>query len=160
MRRRSLLKAGATLPVLAALPVLPTLSLAAGDAGSPLIYLSPLQSDGSLSRCQAEVWFIGDQGNYYVVTAADAWRAKAIAQGLTQTQVWVGDVGAWQSADGKWRDLPSAMTQASLEADAVAHARLLTIFGRKYADEWGTWGPRFSDGLVDGSRVMLKYSPA
>ena len=160
MRRRSLLKVSATLPMLAVLPMLPVPTLAAGDAGSPLLYLSPLQSNGTLSKCQAEVWFVAHESNYYVVTAADAWRAKAITRGLTQAQVWVGDVGAWGSADGKWRDLPTVMTQASLEGDAPMHDRLLTIFGRKYADEWGTWGPRFKQGLVDGSRVMLKYSPA
>ena len=149
--RRTLVK---TVPALGLLPL-----VAKAAKESELIYLSPVKSDGNLSSCQAEIWFIGDGEDFYVVTANDAWRAEAIGRGLTQAKVWVGDVGQWKSSRGKYKELPSVMTTASVVNDPVEHARLLTAMGDKYAREWGTWGPRFKRGLADGSRVMLRYSP-
>ncbi len=153
-RREFLIGTGAT----ALLAGASGLALAA-EKESEWIYLSPFKSDGSLSRCQAEVWFVGDEGNFYVVTAADAWRAEAPRRGLTRTQVWVGMAGMWQRSDGAYLKLPSLQAQASLVGNAGEHARLLTRFGDKYSGEWGTWGPRFRNGLADGSRVMLRYQP-
>ncbi len=154
MQRRNFLTYAATLPVVAMLPTL------ARAEDSPLIYLSPVKSDGALSACQAEVWFVADGKDFCVVTADDAWRSRAVQQGLTQAKVWIGDVGPWNNADGKWHNLPSVMTNVAVERDGAQHSRLLEIFGRKYSAEWGTWGPRFKKGLADGSRVMLRYSPA
>ena len=34
---------------------------------------------------------------------------------------------------------------------------VLQRLGKKYADEWATWGPRFRNGLASGQRVMLRY---
>lgn len=130
------------------------------DAESPLIYISPLKSDGTVSRCQAEVWFLGDAGHHYVVTDKDAWRAEAVRKGLTSAQIWVGDVGRWQRSGGKYKELPSHQASVTFETDAAEHTRLLEGFGQKYANEWGSWGPRFKNGLADGSRVMLKYTKA
>ena len=90
----------------------------------------------------------------------NAWRARAIGRGLAKSQVWVGDVGQWQRSDGKYKNLPSLVANGSQVDDALEHVRVLEIFGGKYADEWGTWGPRFRNGLADGSRVLLKYQPA
>ena len=154
MQRRSVLKAALATPLLA------SIAQPAWAQESDLIYLSPIKSDGGLSSCQAEIWYVFDGSDYYVVTGAGAWRARAITKGLTQAQIWVGNVGRWQQADEKWLQLPSFMASASIAEDPATHERLLTIFGRKYADEWGSWGPRFKKGLADGSRVMLKYSPA
>ena len=95
----------------------------------------------------------------YVVTASDAWRAKAVQKGLTRTQVWVGDVGQWQGANGRYKDLPGHIASASIVDDEQTHARLLEIFGNKYSREWGSWGPRFKRGLANGSRVCLRYTP-
>ena len=155
MERRTFLKTGGLLLAGAALP-----GALQAAAESHLIYLSPLKSNGQLSRCQAEVWFVQDGADMYVVTANNAWRARAIAQGLQQTQVWVGDVGQWQSSDGRYKNLPNMTASGEQIDDVQTHARLLDIFGRKYADEWGSWGPRFKRGLADGSRVLLRYSPA
>ena len=159
--RRTLLKTSAAA---AALPLLPAIGRAepswreAAEA-SPLIYLTPIQSNGAESRCQAEIWFASVGGAMYVVTAADAWRAEAIRQGLTGARIWVGDVGSWHGADGKWKALPSLSATASIETDAAVQGQVLEAMGGKYSDEWGTWGPRFRNGLADGSRVMLKYAP-
>lgn len=131
---------------------------AAADT-SQLIYITPIKRDGGESRCQAEVWFLRYEDGLYVVTAADAWRARAVQAGLTRAKVWVGDVGVW-SRNEEYRELPAVMAQATLVADATTHAAVLAKFGGKYTDEWDSWGPRFKDGLADGSRVLIRYQVA
>ena len=160
--RRTLLKTSAA--AAAALPLLPAIGRAepswrdAAEA-SPLIYLTPIQSSGAESRCQAEIWFASVGGAMYVVTGAEAWRAEAVRQGLSGARIWVGDVGPWRGADGKYKALPAVDARASLETDAAVHGQVLEAMGAKYSDGWDTWGPRFRNGLADGSRVMLKYEP-
>ena len=123
---------------------------------SALIYLTPLQTSGRESSCQGEVWFVREGDVLYVVTQASAWRAEAVRRGLTSTRIWIGDVGVWKN-NPEYRDLPHVMATASLIADPGMHARVLERFGAKYAREWGQWGPRFKNGLAEGSRVMLGY---
>ncbi len=125
---------------------------------SDLIYLTPLQTNGRESRCQAEVWFVRERDDLYVITAADAWRARAARKGLSQTRIWVGDVGEWDDS-ARYKALPEVMASASLVSDEQAHARVLGIFGEKYPVQWLVWGPRFRKGLADGSRVLLRYRP-
>ncbi len=134
-------------------------SLAQSLEDSDLIYISPMRSDGSLSACQAEIWFQSMEGSMYVVTGADAWRARAPQLGLTAARVWVGDVGEWDKSDGAYLRLPSIETQCSVVSDQAEHARVLDRMGSKYRMAWVVWGPRFRNGLADGSRVMLKYTP-
>jgi len=155
MKRRSFVRNSSLLLAGAALPW-----TAHGESESHLIYISPFKSDGALSRCQAEVWYVQDGADMYVVTASNAWRARAISRGLQRTQVWVGDVGQWQRSGGRYKNLPALQASGSRIDDAVEQVRLLEKFGAKYSDEWGTWGPRFRNGLADGSRVMLRYQPA
>jgi len=125
---------------------------------SPLIYVSPLRSDGTLSRCQAEVWFYGQGTTAFVVTAAEAWRARAVARGLDRARVWVGDVGVWRRSDGAYRGLPHFDAVVGTIDDPALHRELLPRFGEKYADSgWRRWDDRWRQGLADGSRVMLQY---
>lgn len=157
--RRALLKSAA------AATLLPVVARAQSDwrqaaAESPLIYLTPLQSSGAESRCQAEIWFASVAGSFYVVTDADAWRSQAIGKGLTKARIWVGDVGMWKDSDGAYKNLPMVDASAGMETDAEVQGQVLEVMGRKYPDGWGTWGPRFRNGLADGSRVMLRYNPA
>lgn len=133
--------------------------LQAGLEESDLIYLTPIRSDGKDSRCQAEVWFVHHDSDLYVVTAENAWRARAIDQGLTRTRIWVGDVGQWGDSDGRYRELPRIEAVASRIQDAEAQKAVLDAMGGKYRLEWFVWGPRFRNGLADGSRVMLRYQP-
>ncbi len=127
---------------------------------SDLIYLTPIRTDGSESRCQAEVWFVPDEGNLLVVTDSNTWRARAPRLGLDRARVWVGDLGLWGDTDGKYRSLPQLETVVSHERDAFVQARVLDSFGEKYPVQWVVWGPRWRAGLADGSRVMLRYQPA
>jgi hypothetical protein len=132
-------------------------ALQAALSASPLVYVSPLRRDGSESSCHGEVWFVAEGGDVLVVTAAERWKAKAIADGRERARLWVGDFGVWTRADGAWKKAPSFDATASFEKDAAARERALQAFGKKYPDEWDKWGPRFRDGLADGSRVLIRY---
>jgi len=161
LNRRQLLIHGAALLLGA-----PALARAAGGGNpavlaalekSPLIYLTPLRKDGAESSCQAEVWFVPHEGDVYVSTATGAWRAVAVTRGLARARIWIGEFGVWKRAKEAYRAAPTAVVEGSLETDAAVQARVLELFGRKYAAEWDKWGPRFRDGLADGSRVLLRY---
>jgi hypothetical protein len=128
-------------------------------AESDLIYVTPLHADGRESTCQAEIWYVAEGRDAYVVTASNTWRARAVEKGLSKARAWVGDVGVWSRSNGAYRELPQLEMQASLVTDAAEHARVLEIFGDKYSLEWVIWGRRFRNGLADGSRVMLHYQP-
>jgi hypothetical protein len=132
-------------------------ALQAALAASPLVYVSPLGKDGSESTCHGEVWFVAEGGDVLVVTAAERWKAKAIAAGRDRARLWVGDFGVWTRADGKWRSAPRFDATAAFEKDAAARERALQAFGKKYPGEWSKWGPRFRDGLADGTRVLIRY---
>ncbi|MEM6709916.1 MAG: hypothetical protein AAF648_14140 [Pseudomonadota bacterium] len=132
-------------------------SLADALSISNLIYLTPIRSDGTESRCQAEIWFQEDSGRAVVCTKSDAWRARAILNGLTETQIWVGDVGVWTRSRGAYRKLPGGRATGSVLTGAAAQERVLKKLAAKYRREWGVWGPRFKRGLNDGTRIMLSY---
>ncbi len=127
---------------------------------SDLIYLTPIRSDGSESRCQAEVWFVPDGEDLFVVTQSSTWRAHAPRLGLDRARVWVGDLGVWGDTGGKYRSLPQLEAVVSYVRAADVQERVLNRFGDKYTMEWVIWGPRWRKGLADGSRVMLRYRPA
>lgn len=148
--------ASAALPLRAAAPI-PAANKALEH--SDLVYITPLKRDGSESRCHAEVWFVFDGHDVFVVTAAKAWRSRAIANGLNHARLWVGEYGNWQRANGKFRQAPELLAVAATVDDKAEQGRVLDLYGDKYRLEWMVWGPRFKDGLADGSRVMLRYSP-
>jgi hypothetical protein len=127
---------------------------------SDVVYVTPLKSDGQESRCHGEVWFVADAEGLFVVTAADAWRANAVRKGLTSARLWVGEFGEWDKAGDKFRAAPGFDAVASLVTAKERQETALDAFGKKYAMEWIVWGPRFRNGLADGSRVLLHYRPA
>ncbi|MEQ9004976.1 MAG: hypothetical protein RIE74_15565 [Pseudomonadales bacterium] len=160
-RRRALALAGTATAAAAAAALMPGRLLAktvdAGLAESDLIYLTPLKAGGTESACQAEVWFVAEGRDAWVVTAQDSWRARALARGYDRARVWVGDVGVWTRSDGAYRQLPVAEAQVERVDDPDVHTRVLALFGAKYPLSWVLWGPRFRNGLTAGSRVMLRY---
>ena len=127
---------------------------------SPLIYLSPLRSDGTESTCHGEVWYVQDGAELLVVTAADRWKALAVRRGLDRARIWVGDFGRWKKSDGRYRTGPSFLARARFDEDDSVTEAALAAFGEKYPDEWGKWEPRFRKGLADGSRVLIRYRPS
>ncbi|MFT4583565.1 MAG: hypothetical protein ACI915_003191 [Gammaproteobacteria bacterium] len=127
---------------------------------SKLIYLTPIVSGGKESACHGEVWFVHHDQEIFVVTQADAWRAEATRQGFNKAKIWIGEFGAWKKSKNHYLSAPYLRIEGKLEKDPTVHASLLEVFGAKYSDEWSSWGPRFSNGLADGSRVMLRYKVA
>ncbi len=169
LTRRELLIAGSATAASALLPRFARaeaggLSAAARAAlgTSPLIYVTALKRDAAESRCHAEVWFVQDGDSALVVTGSDRWRAQAIQKGLTRARVWVGDHGGWDPS-GKtkaYQVSPAFLAAASIETTPAQHDHALVLFGSKYTKEWGSWGPRFKNGLADGSRVLIRYRAA
>jgi hypothetical protein len=157
MERREFLKAAAALSAATLTPVAYSDPIREGLKTSDLVYLSPYKSNGELSRCQAEIWFVYDGADILVCTNTDSWRTRAIRQGLTKTQFWVGDLGQWQDTDGRYRDLPQVLGEGSIEADPRALEQTLELFGDKYPLGWVVWGRRFRKGLANGKRTMLRY---
>ena len=107
-------------------------NLAKARQESDLIYLTPIRSDGEESSCQAEVWFVADGDDLYIVTASDSWRARAVRKGLHDTRIWIGDLGEWKSTDGKYRSLPQLDMKGSevLDADAFSLFQEKGIFDK------------------------------
>lgn len=140
------------------------LAQSARDAigNSPLIYVSPLKSDGSESTCHGEVWFASENGVLYVVTDSVRWRARAVKQGLDRARIWVGDFGPWKKSFGEFKNAPTFLAAADFVTsdDRELQNRVLKLYGKKYPDGWDSWGPKFRKGLGDGTRVMLRYRPA
>ena len=162
LSRRSFLHSSV---VLSAGLVLPVRAFADSHAGlknavaeSPLVYISPLKSDGSESQCHGEVWFVTDGDDLLVVTNPERWRAACLSKGLDRARIWVGDFGAWKRSNGAFRSAPSYVAKTSLDSDPAVHARALEAFGSKYPGEWDKWGPRFADGLASGERVLVRYA--
>lgn len=130
-------------------------------AESSVIYISPLRSDGSESTCHAEIWFVPHDEDLFVVTPSDAWRSRAVVQGLDQARIWVGSFGNWKRSGGKYKSAPSFLAKASIvpRGDA-AIAKCLANMSEKYATSgWKSYGPRFHEGTQDGSRVVIRYRP-
>jgi hypothetical protein len=126
---------------------------------SPLVYISPLQANGSESRCHGEVWYFVDGGHVVIATGSDRWKSRALKKGRDRARIWVGDYGPARSADGPFRQGPSFLARAKFDEDRATFDRLLESFGKKYPDEWDKWDPRFRKGYADGSRVVIRYVP-
>lgn len=129
-------------------------------AASGLVYLTPIKSNGQESTCHAEIWFAFDGTDLLLCTAHDTWRAQALAQGLNKARLWVGEFGTWTKSEGKFRQAPELMVTGTVVSDPAGIEHGLEQLGAKYRVQWATWGPRFRDGLADGSRVMLRYTPS
>jgi len=161
MKRRRFVQGVALLasaPLLRAQTELPAATRSALEE-SDVVYLTPLKSNGEESRCKAEIWFVAHQGGIYVVTSAEAWRARAVRQGLNRARVWVGEFGAWTKANDAFRNAPTLEVSGQLVTESNQQSGVLDAMGAKYRLEWVVWGPRFRNGLADGTRVMIRYLP-
>ncbi|MCZ6500966.1 MAG: hypothetical protein O6945_00460 [Gammaproteobacteria bacterium] len=163
--RRTLIKLSVSAPLLTIVPT-SVLSKIGTDGGiksamrdSALIYLTPIQSNGDESSCQAEVWFVNDGIDMYVCTSSKSWRAQAPARGLNRARVWVGDLGSWKRNNGKYKQLPQVDAEATVVSDDAMTQKALDLFGDKYPVQWIVFESRFRNGLADGSRIMLRYRP-
>lgn len=135
-------------------------SLRSALVGSPFVYVSPLRSDGSESRCHAEVWYAWLDGAVVMTVAADRWKAKAIGRGLVKARIWVGDYGRWKglvSNNERFRNGPSFVAIGERVADPALFEQLLASYEVRYPDEIGRWRGPMRQGQQDGSRVILRY---
>jgi hypothetical protein len=131
-------------------------------ASSLFVYVSPLRSDASESRCHAEVWYGWIDGAVVLITGRDRWKARAVARGLDRARIWVGDYGRWKRLIGKdegFRKGPSFVARAEFVRDAALLDRLLAIYEKKYPEEIGDWRVPMRSGFADGSRVLIRYRP-
>lgn len=131
-------------------------------ASSPYVYVSPLRSDGSESRCHAELWFGWLDGRVVVITASSGWKARALARGLRRARIWVGDYGSWKRLGIRreaFRKGPSFDARAHKETDPKLLDRLMAEYRRKYGSEFDAWEPRMRAGFADGSRTLVAYEP-
>ncbi len=128
-------------------------------SSSPLVYVSPLRSDGSESRCHGEVWFFRDGEDVVLATSKDSWKARALDQGFDRARIWVGDFGSYRAAKGRVAGAPRFDARAELDNDPAAFKRLIDAYARKYPSAWVSWKPRFESGFQNGSRLMIRYRP-
>ena len=145
-------------------PALPEATRRALES-SGFVYISPLRSSGEESRCHGEVWYFFDEGDVVIVTASDTWKARAVSKGRDRARIWVGDygrvrLGARLLGDEAFRMGPSFEARVRAAGDRETFDRLLVSFGQKYPAEWDKWKPRFESGYTDGSRIVLRYTPA
>jgi len=165
LRRRDFLVASAVFAVWpgwahAEAASLPPATLSALE-GSKFVYVSPLRSDGSESRCHGEVWYGWIDDAVVLNTAPTTWKGRALEKGLTRTRIWVGDygrVGGLRGSD-KFRAGPSFEAEASRVTDRAVNDRLLAIFDKKYPGSIDRWRDKMREGFETGERVAIRYSP-
>lgn len=129
---------------------------------SGFVYVSPLKSDGSESTCHGEVWFGHLDGAVLLITAADTWKARALARGLDRARIWVGDHGRWKRILGRneeFRKAKSFEARAEAVKDDAMLGRLLARYDEKYPNEIASWRDKMRSGYLDGSRVLIRYTP-
>jgi hypothetical protein len=161
--RRAFL-AGSSAALLAPLALARAAELDAALDKSKLVYVSPLLSDGAESTCHGEVWFGWIDGSVLLITGAERWKARALKRGLDRARVWVGDHGRWKKLLGRneaFRGAPSFDARAALvEGDAALVDQLLSVYDEKYPEEIDRWRDKMRAGYADGSRVLIRYTPA
>ena len=128
---------------------------------SPLIYITPIRSDGSESSCHGEVWFASEGADLHIATSPELWRSRAIKLGLDRARIWVGDFGVWKRSHGRFKTAPTFLAQATLiSRDAGLVKRTLDSMSVKYQKTgWETYGPQFNKDLRNGDRVLIRYRP-
>lgn len=139
---------------------------------SSFVYISPLKSNGSESQCHAELWYAwmsdpagspASSGSLVVTVATDGWKAQSLARGLDRARLWVGDYGRWKgffSNNENFRAGPSFVARAEIVDDVAVLDRLLAVYETKYPAEIATWRDRMRAGSRDGTRVVIRYTPA
>jgi hypothetical protein len=166
LTRRELIQLGVGAAAALAWPARSRAALGADVTGllarSGFVYVSPLKSDGSESRCHAEVWFGWLDDAVVLITASTGWKARAVARGLDRAHIWVGDhgrVGRVLGSGDAYRQAPSFEARATQSKDAALLERLMAAYRRKYPNEISSWEPRMRAGFASGERTLLRYTP-
>jgi len=159
LTRRTLIHGAMAGAGLAMLPRSHAEALGQSLQSSDLIYLTPIQSNGTESSCQSEIWFVWDGADIFVCTGTKSWRATAPGLGLDHTRIWVGDMGNWTRTNGRYKTLPKVEAKTSVISDTAVHKKALAMFGKKYPLAWLRYESEFTEGLADGTRTLLRYQP-
>lgn len=114
---------------------------------SKYVYIASTRKDGSLSR-PAEIWFLYYKGSVYVASPPTTWRVRRIKAGRPGARIWVGK-----------RDGPSFRAKGAIVNEPEVLPVLFETYARKYGARWRQWEGKFRQGLKDGSRVLIRYSP-
>lgn len=125
------------------------------------VYISPKQSSGKESRCHGEVWFAWLDDSFVIVTGRDSWKYKALARGLDQAYLWVGDYGRWKGWFGRrntsFNAAPRLVAEASESRDPELLDRLLQRFATKYPEEINDWEQEQRSGFHENRRTLIVY---
>jgi len=114
---------------------------------SKYIYIASTRKNGELSKA-AEIWFMLHNGAVRVCSPPTTHRVERIKAGKTEAKIFVG------KPDG-----PSFKAKGSLVKDPEANKALFETYAKKYGSDWTSYEKKFRDGLVDGSRVLVRYDP-
>ncbi len=112
------------------------------------VYVQSERKSGALGA-PAEIWFFREGDAIYVGTRPTSWRVRRAKAGRARARVAVG------RPDG-----PSFDAKAALVNDAKVAERLCSAYAHKYSDAWSKYEQQFRDGFKDGSRVLVRYTPA
>ncbi len=116
-------------------------------AASTFVYISSTRKDGSLSK-PAEIWFLWHQGCVYVASAPTTWRVKRIRWGRPAAKIWIG------TPDG-----PAFTASGAIVNEPATNELLFKTYAEKYGLRWKLWESSFRDGLANGERVLVRYTP-
>ena len=165
--RRELIELGAAALAALAWPQRSSAALGSDVTGllerSEFVYVCPLKSDGSESRCHGEVWYGWLDADVVLITARTSWKARAVARGLERTRIWVGDhgrVGGFLGGGDAFRRGPSFEARAQRSSDGALLERLMTTYRLKYPKEIGSWESRMRSGFESAERILIRYVPA
>jgi len=114
---------------------------------SEFVYVSSTRKDGTLGR-KAEIWFTWQDGSVWVGTRPDSWRARRIRWKRPMATIWVG------KPDG-----PPVRALGEFVTDPARYDMLCRDYAAKYPARWPRWEASFREGLANGERVLIRYTP-
>jgi hypothetical protein len=114
---------------------------------SKYVYIATQRQGGAFGK-PSEIWFLHHQGLVWVVSPHSTWRVRRIKAGRPKARIAVG------TADG-----PSFEAVGSLAEDPAVQEVIFSTYAKKYPDGWPTYESRFRQGLKDGSRALIRYTP-
>lgn len=117
-------------------------------SNSRYVYISSTRKDGSFGK-PAEIWFLFHDDAVWVGTRPDSWRAKRIRAGRPRAKIAIGKV-----------DGPHFFARGEIVADAKVADLMMRSYAVKYPDGWPRFADAFRKGFADGSRILIRYTPA
>jgi hypothetical protein len=111
------------------------------------VYIQSTRKDGALSK-PAEIWFAVMDGVLWVGSSPDSWRVKRIKGGSPKARIAIGKSSG-----------PAFDATGALVSDPALAKRFCDQLAVKYPGTWPRWEKSFREGLVDGKRVLIKYTP-